>query len=141
MDVETIVQTGYQRALKAFQGAYCPYSKFSVGACFYGKEENTFYTGFNIENASYPASLCAERVALSQMFAQTGKAVIPTFLVVVTDTEYALGPCGQCLQVLTEFCPPEMNIYLGNLNGIVKQTRLDGLIQFDAVKFKKTLQR
>ncbi|KAL9636646.1 MAG: hypothetical protein Q9204_002172 [Flavoplaca sp. TL-2023a] len=61
-----------KKAVEAKDAAYCPYSKFRVGAAFL-TEDGTVITGGNIENASYPVGTCAERVAL-------GKAVVSASL-------------------------------------------------------------
>lgn len=131
------VQKGFEAAKKVREKAYAPYSNFLVGAAFkVGKE---FYCGFNIENTSYPATICAERSAACHAFVSLQKKPAPDFLVIVTDTEYALGPCGHCLQMLTEFCSPTMPVYMANLEGIKKEAQLKELISFDSEVFKRTL--
>lgn len=137
---EDSIAKAWGEATGARRKAYAPYSKFLVGACFKAASGREYFSGFNIENSSYPAGLCAERVALCHMFAELGDATVPQFLLVATDTDYALGPCGQCLQVLTEFCQPSMPVYLANLQGVQKKILLGELIRFAAEDFKKTLQ-
>ena len=134
------IQKAYREAMTARQSAYAPYSRFAVGACFKCSEKDEYFAGFNIENASYPAGVCAERVALYSMLARLRTPVPPELLVIVTDTDYALGPCGQCLQVMTEFCDPDMPVHTANLQGIQNTALLKELIRFDAKQFKKTLQ-
>ena len=134
------IQKAYREACTAREAAYAPYSRFRVGACFKCFHENSYFSGFNIENASYPASICAERVALYSMTAKLRTIPLPEFLVIVTDTDYALGPCGQCLQVMTEFCAPDMPVHTANLQGIQKTTPLKDLIRFDTQQFQKTLK-
>jgi cytidine deaminase len=81
--------------------AYCPYSGFAVGAAVRDAAGNTF-VGVNLENASYGATLCAERSALAA--AQTAGSAGPTAVAVVADppSGHPVTPCGICRQVLAE---------------------------------------
>lgn len=76
--------------------AYAPYSDFHVGAALLTKD-GTVYTGCNIENASYGATICAERTAIFKAVSE-GKREFEKIAV----TAY---PCGMCLQVMQEFMP------------------------------------
>jgi len=49
-------------------------------------------------------------------------------LLVVADTKNPVAPCGACRQVIAEFCPPEMPVYLANINGDIKQTTVEQLL-------------
>ncbi|NDJ59838.1 MAG: cytidine deaminase [Chloroflexi bacterium] len=87
-------------ALGAVQHAHIPYSKYAVGAALQAAD-GTVYAGCNIENASYPAGICAERVALVKAVSEGQRRF--ERLVVVTSN--GALPCGICRQMLSEFCP------------------------------------
>ena len=97
-----------QAALNAQKNSYAPYSKFNVGAavlCDSGK----IYTGTNVENASYPAGLCAERTAIFHAIAEGEKQICAIAIVGglnFTANDYC-APCGMCRQVMREFAVPK----------------------------------
>ena len=96
-----------EAARKAAAGAYCPYSRFRVGAALLTDDERII-TGCNIENASYGATICAERVALAAALA----AGVRNFkaLVIAAGERTPAPPCGICRQMLAEFAAPEFPI-------------------------------
>jgi cytidine deaminase len=114
-------------ALKARENAYAPYSGFKVGAALAVKGSEKIFAGCNVENASYGATICAERTAIVSVVASEGKVDFD-FCVVVTDSEPASPPCAMCLQVFSEFCPPDFPIYLATPNGIEKKMLLKELL-------------
>lgn len=88
--------------------SYSPYSNFRVGAALLTKDEEIF-TGCNIENAAYGATMCAERTAFFKAISNGKKAFSAIAIVggkngVIEDY---CPPCGTCLQVMMEFCDPE----------------------------------
>ena len=85
------------------QKAYAPYSKFRVGAALISESGN-IYTGCNIENAAYPATICAEDVAVFKAISE-GETKIDSIAVACIDAESdsAIFPCGLSRQSLSEF--------------------------------------
>jgi len=80
--------------------AYVPYSGFHVGAALL-IEDGSIRTAVNVENASYPLSVCAERNAVASMVASGGKKILAA--AVATNAKTPTPPCGGCRQVLWEF--------------------------------------
>ena len=78
--------------------AYAPYSKYPVGAALRTKTGRV-YTGVNVENAVYPHTMCAERVAIFKAVSE-GET---EFEVIAVATNNGGSPCGGCRQVLAEF--------------------------------------
>ncbi len=113
----------YELAKKVKQFAYAPYSKFHVGSALKLKETSQYFTGCNVENASFGGTVCAERNAIASMVAAQGKSPLE-FIVVVTDTDPAIGPCGLCLQILSEFVEDDFLIYTAN------EKKIQGVCQF-----------
>ncbi|KAG2393676.1 hypothetical protein C9374_007207 [Naegleria lovaniensis] len=94
----TLKQTMVEKSIAAQKIAYCPYSKFHVGACILGTN-GKFYTGCNVENQSYGLTICAERCAVFKMVSDECKSI----KAVVVSTNIGVTPCGACRQVLQEF--------------------------------------
>ena len=90
-------------AIEAGKKAYAPYSNFRVGAALVTDSGN-IYTGCNIENAAYPATVCGEDVAIFKAISE-GETKIDTIAVACIDAESdtALFPCGVSRQRLSEF--------------------------------------
>ncbi|NLU53709.1 MAG: cytidine deaminase [Clostridiaceae bacterium] len=104
-------------ALKAKESAYVPYSGFHVGAALVGDDDN-IYTGCNIENSSYGATICAERTAVVKAVSNGARKI--KAIAVASDHEISTIPCGICLQVLSEFCQRDTLVYLSNHKGEYK---------------------
>ena len=91
-------------ARRAAANAYAPYSGFRVGAVVEAADGRRF-AGVNVENASYPVGLCAERVALGALVTAGGGRQIAAVAVATAAGDEVL-PCGACLQALAEFGEP-----------------------------------
>ncbi len=108
-------ETLLKQAKNALQNAYAPYSSFYVAAAL-ECADGSIFTGVNIENASYGATLCAERGAFAAAITQ-GKRDFVRILIIggkggeITDF---CPPCGICRQVMGEFCKKEFEIILYN---------------------------
>ena len=103
--------TGRQliKAAKQAQAfSYSPYSGFKVGAALLCKSGKV-YTGCNIENASFSATVCAERTALFKAVSEGEREFSAIAIVGNTDLCF---PCGVCRQVMSEFCGKNFKIYL-----------------------------
>ncbi len=107
-------------AVKAMRNSYSPYSELKVGAALVSANARIF-TGTNVENASYGLTICAERSALSA--AVTAGAAKFKLLVLVSESDKCVLPCGACLQVLSEFCD-DLKIISINNAGQKEQTSL-----------------
>lgn len=114
-----------KEVIEAQSRAYTPYSKFNVGALLVTADDEYIY-GANIENASYPATICAERSALVSAYSNN----ITKFkaLVVVTDADAPASPCGICRQVMKELCDDDMPVYLTSKSGEVIKRTVDDLL-------------
>lgn len=118
-----------QKALQARENAMAPYSGYRVGAALLGKS-GKIYEGFNIENASYSATICAERTAFCVALAQ-GEREFQAIAIAggKEKAEAQVPPCGVCRQFMAEFCGPDFIIIWGNEEQQEKHT-LSELLPF-----------
>jgi len=121
---DLIVEAGVAR-----ERAYAPYSKFKVGAAVYTKDGQVFH-GANVENASYPLSMCAERNALYNALMHGYKKEDLVGLAIIADTKEPVSPCGACRQVISELFPRDGIILLANLKGKVIEKDVESLLPY-----------
>ena len=105
-----------QRAGTVAQWAYVPYSNYPVGAALL-TASGKIYDGVNVENASYAATICAERSAIVQAVSQGERQ----FVAIAIVTRNGGTPCGICRQVLAEF-GLDTRVLIGDLEGNIIQT-------------------
>ena len=110
-------------AREAKERAYAPYSDFHVGAALLAG--GNVYLGANIENASYPLSVCAERNAVAAAVIAGDRSL--EVIAVVADEEEPTPPCGGCRQVLNEF-GPDMLVVCEGVSGKRAEWRLTELL-------------
>jgi len=103
--------------------SYAPYSNYRVGAALRTKS-GRIYTGVNVENAAYPTSLCAERVAVVKAVSEGEREF--DVIVVVSDT--GGSPCGSCRQVLSEFGFDTVVLIADGEGKLVKQMTIAELL-------------
>ena len=107
----------------ARQRAYAPYSNYPVGAALRTKAGRIF-TGVNVENAAYPQTMCAERVAVFKAVSEGEKE----FEVISVVTDNGGSPCGGCRQVLAEFGLDTI-VLMADRNGkLIKETTVRELL-------------
>jgi cytidine deaminase len=119
-DVKDLVNAAAEARLRA----YAPYSKYKVGAAAMSKD-GRIWPGANVENASYPVGICAERAALTRMV-NDGATELAGLAVV---TEDGGAPCGMCLQFMLEFStdPEQVSV-------LIKSQKTGEEIQFTLAK-------
>ncbi len=105
-------------AKKVSSHAYSPYSKVKVASAVQITGDK-IYSGINIENASYGATVCAERVAIWKAISENPGAKIIEILV-HTKADNPWPPCGMCRQVIAEFASPKLIVHLANDKGVKK---------------------
>ena len=114
-----------KEATMAREHAYAPYSNFKVGAALL-TEDGSLYSGSNIENSSYSLTCCAERIAIFKAISEGQRQFRK--MAIIGDSEDPISPCGACRQVMSEFFNDEVDIYLTNLKGDVKETTISQLL-------------
>lgn len=117
------------KAKQARALSYSPYSHFAVGAALECADGSVF-CGANIENASFPLGMCAERNAIYHALMRGKKKEDFVSLAIVADTDEPCSPCGACRQVLWELFPLDAPIYLGNLKNEIKHVTAKELLPF-----------
>jgi cytidine deaminase len=107
------------------KNAYAPYSNFHVGAAVIGNSGKV-YTGVNVENSSYGATICAERVAVCKAISEGEKSI--EAIAISSDSEDYTFPCGICRQVIAEFAGKNLVILCSNNKCEYKVFRLEDFL-------------
>ena len=114
------------QAVSMLDRAYCPYSHFPVGAAL-ECDDVTVFTGCNVENAVYPAGICAERNAIFHAVAE-GHSRFRRIVIAARSKDYCV-PCGICRQVMQEFAP-DMEVICLNGAGQARHFTLKELLPY-----------
>jgi len=107
----------------ARQRAYVPYSNYPVGSSLRTKT-GRIYTGVNVENAAYPQTMCAERVAIFKAVSEGEK----DFEVITVVTDNGGSPCGGCRQVMAEFGLDTIVLMADGNGKLIKETTVRELL-------------
>ena len=110
-------------ANEARRRAYVPYSKYPVGAALRTKS-GRLYTGVNVENAAYPQTMCAERIAIFKAVSE-GET---EFEVIAVVTNNGGSPCGGCRQVMAEFGLDTIVLMANGKGELVKEITVNELL-------------
>lgn len=105
------------------QRAYVPYSKYRVGAALRTKSGQV-YIGVNVENAAYPQTMCAERVAVFKAVSDGEKE----FAAIAVVTDNGGSPCGGCRQVLAEFGLETVVLIANGAGELLKEMTVNELL-------------
>ena len=119
-----------EAADRAFDRAYAPYSRYQVGAAVLA-DDGRIFSGANVENAVYPLTICAERVAIASAVA----AGVRRIAAVAVVTANGGTPCGSCRQVMREFGTETMPVVIVGRDGSLRTRTLGELLpdSFSAV--------
>lgn len=98
-----------EKAIKASENAYSPYSKFPVGACVLTENDKT-YCGCNFENSSFGLTICAERNAIGSAIADGERKI--KAIAIYSPKMDKCTPCGACRQVISEFADENTDVIL-----------------------------
>lgn len=116
-------QSLVELANTARERAYVPYSNYRVGAALRTKSGHV-YTGVNVENAAYPQTMCAERIAIFKAVSEGEKE----FEIITVVTDNGGSPCGGCRQVMAEFGLDTVVILADGAGRITKETTVRELL-------------
>lgn len=116
-----------QAALKS----YSPYSSFRVGAALLSKDGKIF-TGTNVENRSFGATICAERTAIVKAVSE-GVRDYSALAVIGLDSSEILSPCGICRQIISEF-GSDITVIMANKNREYQISSVDKLYPYDSLR-------
>lgn len=116
-----------QKLKELLNNAYAPYSKYRVAAIL-KTEDDKLFTGVNVENASFGATICAERVAITKAVSEGYRNFKELYIMV--DSEKIGTCCFLCRQVISEFFNKDANIYCYNNNNKVEVFKVKDLCPY-----------
>ncbi|KAH1016031.1 cytidine deaminase [Dendroctonus ponderosae] len=125
--LETDIQELIREATEARQNAYCPYSKFKVGAAVLSTD-GTIFTGCNVENAAFTSGICAEKCAYGKAVSE-GKIKFRAVAVIAQQESFFTTPCGSCRQFMSEFGNVDVYVSKPNHQDVLVLT-LDKLLPY-----------
>ncbi|KAK9966199.1 hypothetical protein ABG768_003322 [Culter alburnus] len=114
-----------RKSLEAKKFAYCPYSKFRVGAALL-THDGTVFTGCNVENACFNLGICAERIAISKAVSE-GYRDFKAIAIASDMCEHFISPCGGCRQFMREF-GANWDVYLSKPDGSYVEMTVEELL-------------
>jgi cytidine deaminase len=126
MSKESALMKAAQVAMK---NAYCPYSKFPVGAALKVRNragKTKVFTGCNVENVSFGGTICAERVAMTKAVSEGYRELLE--VAIVTRAPRPVAPCGFCRQVLAEFAKGQVPVEFAGRSGGAQVTTLSKIL-------------
>ncbi|MCF7926061.1 MAG: cytidine deaminase [Candidatus Izimaplasma sp.] len=109
----------FEEARKTIKNSYARYSNFPVGAALKLKD-GTIITGVNVENAAYGLTNCAERTALFTAYTNGYRKEDIKEILITTNKDNFVSPCGSCRQVMRELMPAEAKVHLSTKDGRTK---------------------
>ena len=117
-------------AIENQKNSYAPYSSYNVSAALL-TSSGKIYTGVNVENASYPAGVCAERTAICKAVSDGEREICA--IAIVGGKNYTVkdfcAPCGICRQTMREFCDPKkMRVIFAKSQDEYKELSLEELL-------------
>lgn len=123
MLVNEVRESLIEAAKEARKWAYAPYSQYPVGAALF-TASGRIYEGVNVENAAFPMTICAERVAIFKAVSEGERE----FRAIAVVTKNGGSPCGACRQVLAEFGLETVVIIADEQGRLVRETTVAELL-------------
>ena len=124
---ESVLQEMMIAARAAAARAYCPYSRFPVGAAVL-TDKGTIFSGCNVENASFRLTTCAEQAAIATAVSLHGPGIRIRAVAVANLNAAASEPCGACRQTIHEFSTPDTIVFYPSAFGVISETTISKLL-------------
>lgn len=119
----------YDEATNVLQNSFAKYSNFKVAAALKLKNGEVI-TGVNVENASFGLTNCAERTALFTAYTKGYRKDDIAEILITTEQEVFISPCGACRQVMRELMPEDALVHMSNKHGDIKTVTNKELLPF-----------